>query len=141
MAPPASHLIHAAESRRIDRFLFALGLRGRQSYFFPIPRPFALPFPRRHRANHGPVCLSNDLPGSHRGQNAKGLLILFLKLLGGSLRMRQSRFPHGAGADLKSIVFQHPRRRVSKRMLTTKVRQRPLQMNRATSRLDANGLR
>ena len=141
MAPPASHLIDAAETGRIDRFRLALRLRGTQAYFLPLPRPWALAFPRRHGADHRPVGLGNDVLGAHSGQRAKRLSIFLLQLLGGSLRMRQSRFPHRTGADLKTIVFQHPRRRVAKGMLATKIRQDPLQTNGSASRFDANGRR
>src|SRR3989442_6777104 len=114
MAPPASHFIDSAKGGGIKRLLLALSLRCRQTYFFPIPRPFAISFPGANRANHRSIRLSDDVFGSNRRQEAKGLFILFLKPLGRSLRMRQSRFPHGAGTDLKTVMFQHPRRSMPK---------------------------
>jgi hypothetical protein len=65
MAPPASHLSDSAKRGGINRLLFALSLRCRQAYFFPIPRPFALSFPAGNRANHRSIRLSHDVLGSH----------------------------------------------------------------------------
>src|SRR5436190_20323136 len=129
MAPPSAHLSNFAEGGGIKRFLVALSLRGRQSYFFPIPRPFAIAFAGRHRADHRAIGLSHYVLGSHPREDAKGFLILLLKLLGRSSRMGQSRLPHRAGTDLKTIMLQHPRGGAPKGMLATKVRQYPLQTN------------
>src|SRR6478752_8954514 len=129
MAPPSSYLRNFTEGGGIKGLFFALSLRSRQSYFLPIPWPFAIPFPGCHRADHRSICLRHYVFGSHGRQDAKRLFILLLKLLGRSLRMGQSRLPHRAGTDLKTIMFQHPRRGAPKGMFATKVRQYPLQTN------------
>src|SRR5688572_15625692 len=72
MAPPPSHLSDFAKGGTIKDLIFALSLRGRQSYFFPVPRPFAIPFPGRHSANHRSIRFSHHVLGSHQRQDAKG---------------------------------------------------------------------
>src|SRR4051794_19201366 len=87
MAPPSSHLGNFTEGGGIEGLLFALSLRRSQSYFLPLPRPFAIAFPGCHRADHRSIGLSHYVLGSRGRQDAKRCLILLLKLLGRSLRM------------------------------------------------------
>jgi hypothetical protein len=80
VAPAPPHLGHLAKWGGVKCFLFALSLCGGQPHFLPVPRPFAVSFARGHRADHRSIDLGHDVRGSHRGQYAKGLLIVFLKL-------------------------------------------------------------
>src|SRR5258706_285742 len=141
MPPPSSHLSNTAKGGGVKRFCLSLRLSCRQAYFLPFPRPFIFSFPRRHRADHSAISLSDHVLGSHRRQHSKRFLILFLQQFLSPLRMLQGGLPHGAGVDLKAVMFLHSRGGVDKRVLTTKIGQHSLQTPGAASRTNANGLR
>src|SRR5215217_3683052 len=61
MTPAPTHFIHIAKGGGIDRFGLARRLGCRQTYFFPIPRLFALSRSGCYRAHHAPVGLGNHV--------------------------------------------------------------------------------
>src|SRR4051812_20564852 len=141
MTPAPAHLIHFTKGGGVNGVCLAQDLSCRQTYFFPIPRLFTLARAGRHRTNHASVRLGHHVLGSLRGQQAKRLLILFLKDCLSPLRILQRRLPHRTDSDLKTIVFQHSRHRVLEGMLAAKIGQYPLQSFGAAPRANRNGLR
>src|SRR4051794_9606750 len=121
MAPTPTHFIHFTKGGGVKRFGAAQGLRCRQPYFFPIPRPFTLSGSGCHRANHAAVRLGHHMLCSHCGQNPERLLIFLLKHLLCSTCILQGRITHRTGIDLKTVMLQHPRRRMFEGVLTTKI--------------------
>src|SRR6185437_9069105 len=97
VSPTTPHFVHFAKGGRVNSFGLADGLRCRQPYLLPIPRPFAFPCSGRDRADHASVGFGHHELRTLRGQSPVWLLILFAQDLFGLLRLLQSRLPHCTG--------------------------------------------
>src|SRR4029077_5965586 len=57
VAPTAAYFVHLTKGGSVPFFSATQGLCRTQTYFLPIPRPFALSRPRGHCTNHAAVSL------------------------------------------------------------------------------------
>jgi len=96
VAPTPPHFVYFAKGGGVNSFGLAEGLRCRQPYLLPIPRPFAFPRSRRNRADHASVGFGHHELRTLSGQNPVRLLILLAQDLFGLLRLLQRRHPHRA---------------------------------------------
>src|SRR6185437_2523678 len=121
VAPTPPHLLNPTKSGSIHSLGAAQRLGCCQPYLLPIPRSFALSRPSSDCAKHASVSLSNHLLRASWRQNPERLLVLLLQNLFCPVCAVQRRIAHRAGAELKTVVLQHPRRRMSEGVFAPKI--------------------